>query len=81
MATHKYTYLTKQFTTSTYDAHNLCREIRRSKIRAALKHLNGYGNRVDIFFKKYLSDNDLIILDDIIAKHEGNSGTTPRNNR
>lgn len=68
MTTYNYNIL--EFPNSLVNIDTFTKEINQSSIITALSHMNIINNVVEVIFKADLSNNDKIILDDLVIRHD-----------
>lgn len=68
MSTYNYNIL--EFPNSLVNIDTFTKEINQSSIITALSHMNIINNVVEVIFKADLSNNDKIILDDLVIRHD-----------
>lgn len=71
MTEYVYNYTIDQFLNNKYDLSKLDSEIRASDIIVAINYLSGTEEDVDIYFKSYLSDSEVVTMSGIVAMHDG----------
>lgn len=71
MAATKYTKSVTDFLNSKIDSTSLTNEIAQSAITIALDYIDTNVSTCDIWFKDELSENEVVLLNALVAAHEG----------